>query len=440
MSHPLTQGPSRPTRNSQQAGIAERILDFGRHRSPPPAEVLTVVQTLASPVPSIDSEGKFLLTPNPSHSEEDQDFSTTIQAPVFQTPGPETLELPAKSTGEPTTKSLVTKDYMHYQYQTQLADTLRAMTDRLAALSVPPPPAPLVPVEPKSRVKPRSPDTFDGSDLGKLDDFIFQCSMYIVLRGQDFPDEASKVAFMLSYLKGSALDWFQTVATHGSSGLMSTAWLSSPSKFINELRRLFGPRDPVNEATVRIENLRYKDAGKAVKYTLDFNQDAPRTGWNDKALYRQFYKGLLDQLKDELTQIGKPKTLIPLQHQVQVLNQRYWEHQAEISCDKRASSNTAPARTDKPKQSNNNSARPAASSSQTPAQSKSSSSSKPKNPNADKLGKNGKLTPEEQDRRFKLQLCLFCGNAGHKVTDCPSAKNSAKGKAATTEPAKQAKE
>jgi len=45
MSHPLTQGPGRPTRNSQQAGIAERILDFGRHRSPPTVEVPTVVQT-----------------------------------------------------------------------------------------------------------------------------------------------------------------------------------------------------------------------------------------------------------------------------------------------------------------------------------------------------------------------------------------------------------
>jgi len=145
------------------------------------------------------------------------------------------------------------------------------MTDRLAALSVPPPPAPPAPVEPKSRVKPRSPDTFDGSDPGKLDAFIFQCSIYIVLRGQNFPDEASKVAFMLSYLKGSALDWFQTAATHSSSGLMSTAWLSSTPKFIDELRHLFGPRDPVNETTIHIKNLRYKDVGKAVKYTLDFN-------------------------------------------------------------------------------------------------------------------------------------------------------------------------
>jgi len=247
---------------------------------------------------------------------------------------------------------------------------------------------------------------------------------------------------MLSYLKGSTLNWFQTAATHGSSGLMSTAWLSSTLVFIDELRHLFSPCNPINEATVRIENLRYKDVGKAVKYTLDFNRDVPHTGWNDKALYRQFYKGLPDRLKDGITRIGKPETLIPLQHQVQVLNQQYWERQAEISRDKRASSNTAPARTDKPKQSSsdNNSNRPAVSSSQTPAQSKSSSSSKLKNLNADKLGKNGKLTPEERDRCYKLQLCLFCGNSGHKVTDCPSAKNSAKGKALTTEPAKQAKE
>jgi len=217
------------------------------------------------------SEEKFPLTPNLFHSEEDQDFSTTIHALVFQTPGPETLELPAELAGEPTTESSVTEDYMHYQYQTQLTDMLRAMTDHLATLSIPAPPAPPAPVEPKSHIKPRSPDTFDGSDLGKLDAFIFQSSMYIVLRGQDFPDEASKVAFMLSYLNGSTLDWFQTTATHGSSGLMTTAWLSSTPKFIDELRRLFGPRDPVNEATICIENLRYKDAGKAVKYTLDFN-------------------------------------------------------------------------------------------------------------------------------------------------------------------------
>src|SRR6266545_4042082 len=72
----------------------------------------------------------------------------------------------------------------------------------------------------------------------------------------------------------------------------------------------------------------------------------------------------------------------------------------------------------------------------------SSSSTKVKNPHANKLGKNGKLTSKEWDRCFKLQLCLFCSLAGHKVTDCLSAKNSAKGKASSTVPAnaKSAKE
>jgi len=90
MSYHLMQGPGRPTRNSQQAGIAERLLSFGRHRSLPsdtteqatPAGIPTVVQTPASPVLSADSEERFPHTPNPFHLEEDQDFSTTIHLPV----------------------------------------------------------------------------------------------------------------------------------------------------------------------------------------------------------------------------------------------------------------------------------------------------------------------------------------------------------------------
>ena len=257
-----------------------------------PAEIPTLVQTPASPVLSADSEERFPHTPNLFHLGEDQDLSTTIHPPVFQTPDPKTLELPAESAGESATESSITKDYMCYQYQSQLTDMLRAMTDRLATLSVPPtPPAQPAPSEPKSHVKPRNPNLFDRSNLGKLDAFIFQCSIYIVLCGQDFPDEACQVAFMLSHLKGSALDWFQNAVTHGSSSLMSMAWLSLTWVFIDKLHRLFSPHDPINEATVRIENLRYKDVGKAVKYTLNFNRAALHTGWNDKALYRQFYKG-----------------------------------------------------------------------------------------------------------------------------------------------------
>ncbi len=456
MSSQFTQGPGRPTRNSQQAGIASALLSFGRRRASPPRNVLglevdtsitevpTVVRTPATPVHPLSPNNPFRAT-----VEDEHEFSTTITQPVFQSPARNALDLPAEYAGEPT-ESSVTDESAYLRYQGQLTDTLRIMTDRLAALSTQPP-THHAPSELRPRVKPRSPDPFDGSDPNKLDTFLFQCGMYISLRGHDFPDESYQVAFMLSHLKGSALDWFQSAVTHGASSITSVAWLSSTTLFTDELRRLFGPRDPTNDAIIRLESLKYKDSGKAVKYTLDFNRDAPRTGWNDNALYRQFYKGLPDRLKDELARIGKPPTLILLQHQIQILDQRHWERQSEISRDKRTTSTSAPTRPDNSKTStpanSSSSSKTAAATPQSSAQktstsSSSSSSTKAKNPHADKLGKNGKLTAEERDRRFKLQLCLFCGLSGHKVTDCPSAKNSAKGKASSTTPvdAKSAKE
>jgi hypothetical protein len=36
----------------------------------------------------------------------------------------------------------------------------------------------------------------------------------------------------------------------------------------------------------------------------------------------------------------------------------------------------------------------------------------------DKVGKDGKLTPEEHKHCLDGNLCLFCGTFGHKVNEC----------------------
>ena len=167
MSHLFTQGPGRPTRNSQRAGIANTLLSFGRRRTPPPppliwdqeAQVPTVVHTPATPAHSLDSpiQAKVTRTPNPFRTmlreEVPDEFSTTIKAPTF-TPTHENLKLPIVSTHESATESSVTEEEGYYIcYQNQLTDMLRAMTDRLAALSYQPA-AQTTPSEPKPRVKP----------------------------------------------------------------------------------------------------------------------------------------------------------------------------------------------------------------------------------------------------------------------------------------------
>jgi len=100
-----------------------------------------------------------------------------------------------------------------------------------------------------------------------------------------------------------------------------------------------------------LENLRYRDSGKATRNTINFNQHARKTGWNEQALSRQYYKGLPDRLKDKIACLGKPSSLKTLQDLVATLDQRYWEHQTKINRDKKSAStstsNNKPTSSDK---------------------------------------------------------------------------------------------
>jgi hypothetical protein len=215
------------------------------------------------------------------------------------------------------------------------------------------------------------------------------------------------------------------------------------------LKRVFGPRDPVTDATIAIEALRYKDSTKATRYTIEFNQQARRTGWNDQALARQYYKGLPDRLKDEVARIGKPATLRALQELVDTLDQRYWERQSEITRDKKS---TSANQTNKPASSdnrsdnrsgnnnNNNTVHKPNSQQQSRKDQKkpssaaaglsSSSSNNKANTFSDILGPDGKLKPEERKHRMDNNLCLRCGGMGHTVSNCSQTKAKPKGRAA----------
>ena len=284
--------------------------------------------------------------------------------------------------------------------------------------------------------------------------------MYIAARRNNFRDDESRVTFALSYLKSTPLDWFQTELSHGlTSGGKFPPWFTSYPKFTAELQRLFGPRDPINDATTALEALRYKDSSKAARYTLEFNRHARRTGWNDAALTRQYYKALPDRLKDEIARIGKPTDLHDLQDLVATLDQRYWERQSEISRDRKpASTNnnnkSSDNRTDNRSDSRANNSQASGSKSNNQQQAKpkdqkkpfssnnsnSSSSSKPANKSnsiSDILGPDGKLKPEERQRRMDNKLCLRCGGIGHIAHDCTvQSKPKTKGRAAKVDPAK----
>ena len=62
---------------------------------------------------------------------------------------------------------------------------------------------------PGHKVKSKEPDTFDGSDSKKLNNFILLCNLYFQANPSSYSDDDAKVTFALSYLRGMALEYFE---------------------------------------------------------------------------------------------------------------------------------------------------------------------------------------------------------------------------------------
>src|SRR5882724_12477389 len=132
----------------------------------------------------------------------------------------------------------------------------------------------------KSKPKLREPDSFNGSDSQKLRTFILQCKLNFQDRPYQFQDDTTKVNYILSHLKGSALDCFKPTLLDPIEPL----WLSDLNLFIEELETNFGTYDPVSEAEAELEGLRMHESHQAMKYFIKFQQLAARIQWGEAAL------------------------------------------------------------------------------------------------------------------------------------------------------------
>ena len=244
-----------------------------------------------------------------------------------------------------------------------------------------------------------------------------------------FADDSAKVTYTWSYLKGTALDWFEPSLTSGND----VSWLSDYSKFVSELRSHFGPFDPEGEAKAELENLHMRDNQRITKYLVKFNRLAARVQWVNATLRCQFYNGLLSQVKDEISRFGKPDNLQELQTLSQTIDACYWERQSEAARETLA--NRAPANQERlndkaktppnpPAQTANkkgNSGDKPVSSSPNTSNTHTSGTPKPPSDLASKLGADGRLTQQERQRCMDQNLCLFCGKPSHMAKDCNKA-------------------
>ena len=134
--------------------------------------------------------------------------------------------------------------------------------------------------KPSVQARVREPDQFDGSDTCKLQPFLTQCLLNFRDCPDAFSDDSAKVTYVLSFLHGTALDWFEPTLTSGRYA----PWLTDYDTFVSELRNNFGLHDPEGEAEAGLENLQMCDTQRITKYLVEFNRLAARVQWGDVPL------------------------------------------------------------------------------------------------------------------------------------------------------------
>jgi hypothetical protein len=296
------------------------------------------------------------------------------------------------------------------------------------------------------------PNQFDSSDACKLHAFLVQLEFTFNDHPKVFRKGSTKVNYALSFLKGTALEWFEPgIVLRGSP--VEPGWLTNWHSFTYELRTNFGPHDPVREAESEMERLHQREGDHITKYNVAFFRLSAQLHWGNAALRHTYYCRLPACTKDDIACVGKPDNLVRLCNLATTINGRYWERHSEIFCE----------RSSKPSNNNNNASRPcsdqqnknasASSSSQKPhdqrsdnTHSRPANSARPnntatptsRNPELQgKLGKDGKLTAEERQRRFDNKLCMFCSGTGHIAKDCNKRNKDAKARSSnikTTDP------
>ena len=248
-------------------------------------------------------------------------------------------------------------------------------------------------------------------------------------RPSAFKTGSAKVQYVISYLTGTAL-------VHCEPAILGEIWpeplwLSNWDLFKAELEFNFGHFNNAAQAEIELEKIVMKEHHKAARYFIDFTTASTRTGWNDAALRHAAYKGLAKRIKDDLLHFPRFQSFTELRQFALECDSRYWErkdYDAMANARSPQTSNRSNNQTGNANQSssgsNKDKNRNKGNNNSTPKGSANNSTPQRNAPDiSSKLGKDGKLTPEERQRRFDQGLCMLCGTKGHIVKDCPKGSN-----------------
>lgn len=160
------------------------------------------------------------------------------------------------------------------------------------------------------RLRYPDPQPFDGTKKEELRGFLTHMKTYHLFYSRDLVNEQDKIYCAASFLRGDALAWFEPIqrdymeTEEESQDTITKNVFKSYDNFEQRLIETFGNPDQERMAEQQLGNLRQK--GSAAEYTAKFQQIASHLGWADTPLMAAYYRGLKDDVKDEISRQNRP--------------------------------------------------------------------------------------------------------------------------------------
>ncbi|XP_053681475.1 retrotransposon-derived protein PEG10 [Labeo rohita] len=206
--------------------------------------------------------------------------------------------------------------------------------------------------------------------------FLLQVNLYIQMQPQQFPSEKSKVAFLTSLLTGKALQWAKAIWN------ANNPIINSYELFTNHFSEVFSTATGTLSTSDQLFRLR-QGSTDVNEYTLHFCTLVPASGWNEVALLGAYRQGLNPEIRAAIAIYDDSIGLESFLQRTTRVAQQLAACQPTV---------TAPL-----------------------SASVVASSPVPEPMQVDST----RLSRSERNRRMSQGLCLYCGQPGHLLRNCP---------------------
>uniref|UniRef100_A0A8C6M011 ribonuclease H n=1 Tax=Nothobranchius furzeri TaxID=105023 RepID=A0A8C6M011_NOTFU len=225
-------------------------------------------------------------------------------------------------------------------------------------------------------------ETYSG-EFGRCRGFLFSCQLAFKRSPEAFVSDSVKISYIIGLLRGKALDWAE--ARSHDAGFLS----GSLSRFLTKFNKTFDHSESPAEIAKKLWNLHQGDQTVA-DFAIEFRTLAAISSLDHGSLLGAFTQALNDRLQDQLALCQEPPDLESLISLAFKIEKRLKERS-------RGSPVSLPPLT----QSKDFLPQVTA-------------------PSGDETRQRGrtKLTPEERQCRFASNLCLYCGQPGHRLSSC----------------------